>query len=206
LDFAIEWLTQLMSQTNHPVGYVILVASSALEYLFPPFPGDTVILFGGVLVAAYDWSLPLCFVAIFVGSQGGAIASFYLGRAAQRSRKEKPDSKLSRVVARFRQHGPAYLVLNRFVPGLRPFFFIAAGMAGMSAAQAFVWSAVSNVLWIAALFLLGGIVGDNLPRLVYLVQTYSLWAGLALAAIVVVALARALLRRRASSRNPLVKQ
>src|SRR5690606_30817392 len=36
----LEFLTELARSPNHPLGLFVLLASSAVEYLFPPFPGD----------------------------------------------------------------------------------------------------------------------------------------------------------------------
>jgi membrane protein DedA with SNARE-associated domain len=202
LDFVFDWLTQFLSQPNHPAGLAILVVSAATEYLFPPFPGDTVTLLGGVLVSAYDWSVALAFSAVVLGSQIGAMATFYLGQHLQRPRDatatKDSESAIARLVLAFEKRGAWCLVLNRFVPGVRPFFFVAAGLAGMKPLAVFGWSARSSALWTALLFAVGMTIGHNLDQLELWGQRYATIVGAAVCLALILFAARAAQRRRRS--------
>ena len=57
----------------------VLFLSAAIEYLFPPFQGDTVTLFGAFLVATREWSLALVLGAVTLGSLCGAAGDYWLG-------------------------------------------------------------------------------------------------------------------------------
>jgi membrane-associated protein len=78
---------------------------------------------------------------------------------------------IERVMAGFRRWGPAFLMVNRFMPGVRAFFFVAAGMARLPALWVALYSAVSAGAWNALLLLAGYFVGDNLEQLQALLST-----------------------------------
>ncbi len=199
LDSLIAWLDLLGSEVNNPLGLAVLCGSAIVEYVFPPFPGDVITVFGGVLVGAYHWSLTLVFVTVTLGSVLGGLAAFALGKRWQKRKgpgfaEEK--TKLARLVRRFEKHGSLYLLLNRFVPGIRPLFFVAAGLAGMTTTRVLVLSTISAALYNALLIFAGISVGHNLERIEDWLKTYSMivWGLLALIALVV--LARKVFRRQ----------
>jgi len=199
----IEWLIGFASEQNHPLGLVALFGSAAVEYVFPPFPGDTITLLGAVLITGYGWSWWAVTGAVVAGSLLGSFADYWLGvrlRSRPRSGKHtKRWAAVDRVVARFERHGPAYLILNRFVPGLRALFFVAAGMAGMRRRDVLLYGGLSVALWSALLIALGAALGANLEALERWMRRYSAvaWAilGGALLAYLIVRLVRRTRRR-----------
>lgn len=195
----LDWLIGFASERDHPLGFAALFASALLEYVFPPFPGDTITLFGAVLITAYGWSAAGVFGAVLSGSVGGGMLAYALGRRLRaRQRADAPGARraaIDRVIARFERHGPAYLVVNRFLPGLRAFFFVAAGMAGMRARDVLLYGAISAALWNAVIIGAGAALGANLDTLERWVTRYSAAVWIALGAALVGYLAWRLVRR-----------
>lgn len=180
----------------------MLCGSALVEYVFPPFPGDMLTVFGGVLVGAYQWSFVLVFASVTMGSVLGGLMTFALGRRLQKRRApelSKGTSRLARLVNRFGKHGTIYVLLNRFLPGVRPLLFVAAGLAGMSTTRVFILSSISAAFWNALLIFAGMSVGNNLAQIEYWLKTYSLvvWALLLLIALLWIA--RRLYRGRRSA-------
>lgn len=205
VDQISEWLIAFVSEQNNPLGLGVLAASALVEYVFPPFPGDTVTLFGAVLITSHGWSFTGVFGAVMAGSGLGSMLAFFFGRGWQRRRElgaargKRQRAALNRLVARFERHGPAYLVVNRFLPGFRALFFVAAGMANMPPRPVLAYSLVSAALWNLGLIGLGSLVGDNLEELVALVRQYTVGAWVVVGAIAVALVARSLWRRRRAS-------
>jgi membrane protein DedA with SNARE-associated domain len=205
VDWLSEWLIAFVQRENNPAGLALIAGSAAIEYIFPPFPGDTVTLFGAVLITAYGWSFAGVFGAVMAGSCAGSMLAFWAGQGLQRKRDRrppKPDSKLDRMIVRFRRRGAVYLVLNRFFPGIRTLFFVAAGMARLPARAVLLYSAISAAVWNLGLIAIGATVGANFETLKAWVQRYTLlvWIGIGLA-LAFIGL-RALLRRRNNHREP----
>jgi membrane protein DedA with SNARE-associated domain len=184
----VETLTTWVGHEDSLLGWLALAASAVIEYVFPPFPGDVVTVLAASLVIAAAWSWYGVLSALMLGSVVGAALTFELGVRWARRREErgKKSAGLDRLVAGFQKHGAAYLVLNRFVPGVRSAFFVAAGLAGMSRRAVYFYGALSALLWNLVLFAAGAALGANYERLERLVTTYTAVAIAIMVAIAVV--------------------
>lgn len=188
---AIGWMT------GQPLwlGLLLLGASAGVEYIFPPFPGDTVTLAGAMLIPLAGWPMWAVLSALVAGSVFGAFLDLMVGRwlSLESGRetlihrwlaREEIASKIDRVTEKFERHGAIYIVLNRFIPAFRGVFFLAAGMARLSTAKVLFYAALSATLWNAALLLLGMAFGYNLERIVGFVEGYTRAAFLVLFVVV----------------------
>lgn len=188
LDALLAWLDTMAADTNHIGVLAVLALSAGIEYVVPPFPGDTVSLLGAVLVGNHDWSFAAVLAATLLGSVIGSMGAFYLGVAVhrRRGRKKKVNPKLDTLIQRFQRHGGVYLCLNRFMPGIRPIFFVAAAFAQMRPQSVLFYSLLSASLWNATLIAAGAALGANLTELESFVQTYSLliWCGIGMLSLV----------------------
>lgn len=200
-------ITAFLQRNNNPLGLLLLAASALIEYVFPPFPGDTVTLFGAVLVVRHDWSLPLVFTAVMLGSAAGAAIDFYLGVRLARSHEdgklfqgERIKATVERVIAAFRRHGPAYVAINRFLPGVRAVIFVAAGMARLSSFWVLFYALLSAALWNALIIAAGYTLGANWGRIKELSRSYSLVLWGLISTVAIFFLARWLLRRRRAAK------
>ena len=181
--------------------YAMLFGSALIEYLVPPLPGDTFVVAGCVLVAAFDWHpLPVLLV-VTAGAVLGAWLDFRVGLWLVRTGRlarfgPRAQQAIAGVVQRMRERGPVYLAVNRFVPALRAFFFVAAGIAGLRTSQVLLWSGVSALAWNILLVALGYALGTNLDALETIVTQYAIVVWSVIGALVVVVLVRWWLRRR----------
>ena len=200
-----EWLLWL---TTHGVALslVVLALSAAIEYVFPPFPGDTVVLAGAVLASVGGWDLWPVLAACTAGSILGAWLDFRVGLAAAKRRdagrlgaRLRASPGLDRILAGYRRWGPAFLALNRFMPGIRALFFVAAGMARMRTGPVLAWAAVSALAWNALLLALGSALGQNLDRLEALSRAYAMILWILLGVALVAGAVWWLSRRRSGS-------
>ncbi len=195
----IGWLDLLGSTANNLLGLALLFGSAFVEYVFPPFPGDVLTVFGGVLVSAYDWSFALVFASVTMGSVLGGLMAFVLGQRWHKRREAKKPGRhgrLEKLVDGFGKHGSLYLLLNRFLPGIRPLLFLAAGLSGMSMGRVFVLSTISAAVYNVLLLALGMSVGHNLARIQEWLTTYSLVVWALLFVIALVLLAKKVLGRK----------
>lgn len=203
MDAWAESIMGWMAEGEGPLGYLVLALSSMVEYVVPPFPGDTVALFGVFLAASAGWNVLFVYVALNFGAMVGGMIAYAFGRAMANPehrpgwlRGPRSEKAMATITARYRKHGVAYLAINRFVPALRSFFFVGAGMAGFSPFPVAFYGGLSAFLWNALLLGVGFGVGANWETMVGLVSAYSKGA-MSLMALLLVALGvRALWRRR----------
>ncbi len=213
MEAFVDSLLVFIADENNPLGLAIVALSAALEYAFPPFPGDTITLFGAVLITAYQWSFWGVFGAVMVGSVAGSMAAFFFGswlearraarRAAQKEREKVEERRaiIDRLIGKFRRHGAVYLVINRFLPGIRALFFVAAGMAKMRPIPVLVYSALSAALWNLGLIALGSALGANFETLMRWVRQYTIAVWLVLGSLALVWASSAAIKWRRSRRN-----
>lgn len=177
-----EDLFAWLQRSEGPLAYLVLAAANAIEYVFPPFPGDSITLFGIALAAGSGYGLAWVYVALNVGALGGGMTTYAIGRwIAERREHRTPRflrgqqvrRAIDTVLARFERHGAAYLAINRFVPALRSVFFLAAGMARLPAWKVAVFGTLSAMAWNALLLAGGWAVGANYALLEGWIRTYS---------------------------------
>lgn len=165
-------------------GLLILTVSATIEYVFPPFPGDTVTLAGAVLIPTAGWPLWAVLAAVTVGSLAGAALDWAAGRwvANHRDRqtwihrllkRDRVRPKVEKVIDQFERHGAVYLSLNRFVPAFRAVFFVAAGLARIVLWKVLLFAALSALLWNGAILALGYFVGYNIEAIALWIDRYS---------------------------------
>ena len=195
LESIAQAITGFLRHNNSPLGLLVLGATALIEYVFPPFPGDTITLFAAVLVTRFGWNLGLAFGAVLAGSGAGAMLDYYVGvwmgdRYRQGRFLHRPShrEKVDAVLAAFRRHGEAYVVLNRFLPAVRAVFFLAAGMERLRPLRVLFFALLSAAAWNALILAAGYGLGANWERIRSAFATYSTvaWSVLGLAAIVLV--------------------
>jgi len=178
---------------------LILGAAAFVEYVFPPFPGDTVVVAGAVWAVRADQGFAGVLVAVTLGALLGTVVDWHVGQkaASQLDRlSERRRGQVDRLVTGFRRYGPVLLVANRFVPGVRALFFVAAGVAQLRLSVVVLWATVSAALWNGVLLGLGAWVGWNLEALLGAVRQVGLGVAGALVSVGLVAWATWAYRRR----------
>jgi len=144
----------------------LLVVFIECGLFFFLLPGDSLLFTVGLFVAegAIDHPLWLVCLLLTVAAFGGNVAGYEIGRAAG-PRIIRPGSRL--VKAKhiqqthdfFERYGARALVLGRFVPIVRTFITLVAGVGRMQRRHFYVWSALGAVLWAVGVTLLGYFLG-----------------------------------------------
>lgn len=149
--------------------FVIVFAESGLLAGFF-LPGDSLLLTAGLLCAKDVLSLPVvvtgCVVAAIAGDQVG----YALGRRYGPAVFHRSESRffhyrhVERARAYFELHGAKTIVLARFLPVIRTFAPVLAGVGQMEYRRFVVFNALGGVLWGAGLTLLGFTLGEAIPE------------------------------------------
>jgi membrane protein DedA with SNARE-associated domain len=189
------------------LGLLVLGLAAAVEYVVPPFPGDTITLLGGVYAVRGEHPWPLVFLVVVAGSVAGALINYQVGRWLVGRFERRPGeaffgithARLEVVQAQMRHKGPWLLLANRFIPGVRGLIFVAAGAAHMPRSNALILGALSAMAHTGLVLALGAAVGGNLERLEELMWRYQrAILGLVVVGVVAVVV-RALARRKAAA-------
>jgi len=139
---------------------------------FPILPGDSLLFAVGLFISTGDFSMNLlvALVVLSAAAFAGNVVGYEIGRAVGRPLYERDGGFLKKKHfeqshAFFEKHGAKALVIGRFVPIVRTFITVVAGVSRMDRRHFFVWSGVGAVLWVWAVTLLGYFLGNSFPAL-----------------------------------------
>lgn len=155
------------------VGYLglfgIVFAESGLLIGFF-LPGDSLLFTAGFLASQGVLSIwilaPLCFVAAVSGDAVGYAFGHRIGRRLfhrEESLIFRPDH-LRRAEVFFECHGGKAIVLARFLPIVRTFTPIVAGIGAMSYPRFAIFNVTGALLWAIGVTLAGYFLGSAIPN------------------------------------------
>lgn len=137
--------------------------------LFALLPGDSLLFVAGLFIAG-GWqhapSIGVSCLLISVAAWLGNVTGYGIGRKIGPALFSRPDARLfkqeyvDRTYAFFDRYGNRAIVLARFVPIVRTFITLAAGVGRMPFARFATYSAVGAVLWGTGITLLGYWLGQ----------------------------------------------
>lgn len=181
--------------------YLLILALSALDAVFPVLPSESVVIAAAALAVHGDLDPFAIAAAAMVGAFLGDMSSFGLGRVARRRWREPRDlrGKPRRLLAWAHRHiqrdGEQVIITARFVPGGRTATTFSAGYLGLRRRRFVLAAVVGAVLWSAngvVLGYVGGQISEN--------PIVAMAGGLALGGVVSVLL-HLVQRRRAARRG-----
>ena len=195
IERVVAVLSEALARTG-PAAPAILFLGSLIEYVFPPFPGDTLVVLGAWYAVSGKISWPLAFVAVTAGAVAGAWIDYRigvaLGAALERGAMRRGPITLEhvrRVEAGYARWGAWFLLANRFLPGIRAFLFVGAGAARLPVGKVLLWGGISAAAWNAMLLLVGALLVSNLSEFVGWLERYTAlaWAFMAVASVLLLA-------------------
>ena len=132
--------------------------------LFPFLPGDSLLFTAGLLHQQLHLALPLLIGVVTAAAVAGDQVGYMLGRTFGR-RWFKDDAKVLKTAHLattedfFRRHGGAAVVLARFVPMVRTFAPLTAGIGRYGYKSFTLWNIVGAFAWATSVTLLGTWLG-----------------------------------------------
>ncbi|KUN77404.1 hypothetical protein AQJ66_33815 [Streptomyces bungoensis] len=165
-----SWLDPNHLLSTYSIWGLLLIVFAESGLLIGFFlPGDSLLFTCGLLITSHQMDFPLwgaialiCLAAV-LGDQAG----YMFGRKVGPSLFNRPDSRLfkqenvTKAHEFFEKYGPKSLVLARFVPVVRTFTPIIAGVSGMRYRSFLTFNVIGGVLWGAGVTLLGSWLGGH---------------------------------------------
>ncbi len=165
-----EGFNQLIAWGGYVVLFAIIFAETGLLIGFF-LPGDSLLVPAGVLAAAGKldilWLNLLLIPAAIIGDAVG----YTIGRRSGPRLLNRPDSRffkkehIAKTQEFYAKHGGKTIILARFIPLIRTFAPVVAGVAGMPYREFALYNSLGGVLWIASTTLLGYGLGNSIPNI-----------------------------------------
>jgi membrane-associated protein len=130
-------------------------------------PGDSLLFTVGLLISTGSVRAPLwlaCLV-LTVAAIAGNACGYEIGRRAGPAIFRRDDSRLfkreyvDKTVLFFERYGPRAILLARFVPIVRTFITVTAGVGRMDRRHYLVHSGIGGAFWAAGMTVLGSLLG-----------------------------------------------
>jgi membrane-associated protein len=163
-----------LKQIIEAVGYVglfaIVFAESGLFFGFF-LPGDSLLFTAGFLASQGVFSLPVLIVLLSVAAISGDSVGYWCGEKFGRKLFTREDSiwfhKKHLITAHefYEKHGGKAIVLARFLPAVRTFVPIVAGMAQMSYRKFLMYNVCGGLFWVISMTAGGYYLTDAIRRL-----------------------------------------
>lgn len=160
-------ISYLISTYGYTGIFVIVFLESGI---FFALPGDSLLFTAGLLASTGIISIlkiiPLIFIASFLGSLTGYI----IGENIEKLRMYKfwrtllKDEYINKAHNFLEKYAKWALIISRFVPIVRTFVPMVAGIAKMNWRSFVKWNLVGSALWATAMTAIGYFLGVILPQ------------------------------------------
>lgn len=161
-----------IAQFIHIYGYAGMFLIVFLESSFVfPLPGDSLLFTAGIFAAQgkFGLSFPILFGVFFAATFLGSILGYEIGFYSINLRKFKifrgvfDQEHVHKVHVFFEKYGRIAMLLSRFVPVVRTFTPIAAGMGKMNYKKFIVYNILGALIWSVIVTSLGFYLGRVFP-------------------------------------------
>jgi membrane-associated protein len=154
---------------GYPVLALIIFLETGAMVAF--LPGDSLLFVAGLYAAKGDLNILMLNVLLSVMAILGDATSYTIGSRVgprifnrPRSRFLKPEH-IEAAHAFYEKHGGKAIVIARFVPLVRTFVPVVAGVAGMTYRNFAMFNVVGGISWVASMTLGGYFLGSLFPDL-----------------------------------------
>ncbi len=161
-------LSELIKTIGYLGLFVMIFAESGLFFGFF-LPGDSLLFTAGFLASQGFFNIsvliPLVVIAAVGGDQAGYWMGGYLGRWLMKRKDSAFFSKqnLEKANSFYVRHGGKALIFARFLPAVRTFVPIVAGMAKMDYKKFISYNAIGGITWGIGITLIGYYLGNSIP-------------------------------------------
>lgn len=145
-------------------------------------PGDTLLIAAGVFAAAGKLSIISVILVAIIAAIVGDSTAYYIGRKLgprvfknENSILFQP-SHVLKAEAFYEKHGPKTLLVSHFLPVVRTFTPLLAGVAKMPYRRFVMFNATGDILWAASVSLAGYYIGSKIPNIDHYILLLVLFA------------------------------
>ena len=184
-------------------GYWVIGIGILLECMGVPFPGETVLIVGGISAAQGHMNIAAVIAVASLAAIFGDNIGYWVGKKLGRSlifaQLEKmhllKPHHLKKAENAFLKYGSATIIIGRFTAILRTYSALLAGVFEVPYRIFFGLNVIGGVAWSLVIGLLAYTLGRNLSLLVSIISNTQLAVLSALVVFAVVVLGRFLYRR-----------
>jgi membrane-associated protein len=134
-------------------------------------PGDSLLITAGLFAARGDFDYAMLLLALIPAAIIGNATGYYIGHRTGMTLYSRPDSLLFRrehlqmTREYYEKHGGKTIILAQFIPILRTFAPVVAGVGKMGYRQFATYNVVGAILWVGSMLTAGYLLGNAIPNI-----------------------------------------
>jgi membrane-associated protein len=134
-------------------------------------PGDSLLITAGLFAARGDLNIVALIPTLIVAAIVGNATGYWIGKRTGTALYSRPDSLLFRrehvrmTHDYYEKHGGKTVVLAQFIPILRTFAPVVAGVGQMGYRRFATYNVLGAILWISSMTLAGYLLGNLVPNI-----------------------------------------
>jgi len=132
-------------------------------------PGDSLLVIAGTFAAKGDLNIVVLIVLLPIAAIVGNAVGYWIGNRSGQALYSRPNSfffrrhHLLKTQAFYEKHGGKTIILAQFMPIIRTFAPVVAGVAGMTYRRFATFNIVGGVLWVVSMSMTGFLLGRVVP-------------------------------------------
>jgi membrane-associated protein len=153
------------------IGLILIVFAETGLLVGFFLPGDSLLITAGLFAARGDFNIATLNLTLAAAAIVGDATGYWLGKRTGEALYSRPDSFFFRrdhlrITHEFyEKHGGKTIVMARFMPIVRTFAPMVAGVAQMGYRQFATYNIVGGVLWVMSMTLGGYYLGHAVPNI-----------------------------------------
>lgn len=160
-------ITEIIQNYGYVGIFIIVFLESGLIFFLP---GDSLLFTAGILASGGFLTIhsliPLIFISTFLGALMGYQIGVHLEKLHNYAffRKLLQKEYIDKAHVFFEKYGKLTIIISRFVPVVRTFTPIVAGVVHMKYSSFLKFSFFGSLLWSVVVTLVGFLVGELIPQ------------------------------------------
>lgn len=163
-------IPSLISFGGYFILFAIIFAETGLMVGFF-LPGDSLIVIAGLFAAKGDLNVAYLIALLSIAAITGDSLGYWIGKKAGHALFHKRESKFFRrkhLIATqhfYERHGGKTIFIARFVPIIRTFAPVVAGIAEMDYRKFLSYNVFGGIFWVTSMALIGYFLGSVIPNI-----------------------------------------
>jgi membrane-associated protein len=160
---------ELITWGGYPgLALIVFLETGALVFFLP---GDSLLVIAGMYAAKGDLNIVLLNAIVIAAAWAGPFLSYWIGARMGPRLFNKPRSRFFRpehlkaAHSFYEKHGGKAIIIARFMPLVRTFVPVIAGMARMEYRRYVLFTIVGGAAWVLSMTFLGYFLGVRFPVL-----------------------------------------
>ena len=159
-------ITYLLTTYGYLGIFIVIFLESGILFALP---GDSLLFTAGLFVAVLGLKLPILILIIFLATFLGGVCGYEIGTYLEKLRKFSffrlilKEEYINKTHQFFTKYGRSAIIFSRFVPIIRTFTPIVAGIARVPYKFYIKYSLISSIAWATTMTLIGYFLGRMFP-------------------------------------------